>query len=407
MSQEKTSFGFDDSKHLPVKLVIYDFDQTITCDHLYYELDGGQEDELKKMSDDKLLDVFGGKDRQQRLIQHFERIESTNCELIIISFGWVKVIQNALKRMQLYKYFNKPSSIIGKDSELLKNCNGSKAQCISKLKSNRKLRSTQILFIDDDNANIQRATRYCDSICIKQRKGMTNNHMKDIEIKCNVLEIDNISMNITTLKTTELEISKQYPSQKQNKPNKLDKYTITKVPKWFDNLSNITTETPVIQIGGDQTPVSESGEYELNVPILNNEIEPNNPNTKIKKALSLNNFDSCHSSDNEPINQIQQNNSDNLSKNNNKMTNLAEDTGYDDVNGLAISETELDEIKATLLQQVDKSIIKIFIITIIKWNKNRQMELTHDVEQNKKRNIGNDKDELFMINTLTTRRKKK
>eukprot|EP01084_Bolivina_argentea_P151916 265100_1 len=357
MSQEKTSFGFDDSKHLPVKLVIYDFDQTITCDHLYYELDGGQEDELKKMSDDKLLDVFGGKDRQQRLIQHFERIESTECELIIISYGWVKVMQNALKRMQLYKYFNKPSSIIGKDSELLKNCNGSKAQCISKLKSNRKLRSTQILFIDDDNANIQRATRYCDSICIKQRKGMTNNHMKDIEIKCNVLEIDNISMNITTLKTTELEISKQYPSQKQNKPNKFDKYKIAKVPKWFDNLSNITTETPVIQIGGDQTPVSESGEYEYS--------------------------------------------------NNNKMTNLAEDTGYDDVNGLAISETELDEIKATLLQQVDKSIIKIFIITIIKWNKNRQMELTHDVEQNKKRNIGNDKDELFMINTLTTRRKKK
>eukprot|EP01083_Nonionella_stella_P206140 750053_1 len=272
------------------------------------------------MSDDKLLDVFGGKDRQQRLIQHFERIESTNCELIIISFGWVKVIQNALKRMQLYKYFNKPSSIIGKDSELLKNNNGSKAQCISKLKSNRKLRSAQILFVDDDNANIQKATKYCDSICIKPRKGMTFNHMKDIEIKCNVLEIDNISMNITTPKTMESEISKRYPSQKQNdkqnKPNKLDKYKIRKVPKWFDNLSNITTETPVIQIGGDQTPVSESGEYELNVPILNNEIEPNNPNIKIKNGLSLNNFDSCHSSDNEPINQIQQNNSDNLSKNN-------------------------------------------------------------------------------------------
>ncbi len=45
-----------------MKLVIYDFDQTITCDHLYYELDGGQEDELKKMSDDKLFDVFGGID---------------------------------------------------------------------------------------------------------------------------------------------------------------------------------------------------------------------------------------------------------------------------------------------------------------------------------------------------------
>eukprot|EP00486_Rosalina_sp_Unknown_P002999 CAMPEP_0201569464 /NCGR_PEP_ID=MMETSP0190_2-20130828/11146_1 /ASSEMBLY_ACC=CAM_ASM_000263 /TAXON_ID=37353 /ORGANISM="Rosalina sp." /LENGTH=88 /DNA_ID=CAMNT_0047991785 /DNA_START=18 /DNA_END=280 /DNA_ORIENTATION=+ len=54
-----------------VKLVVYDFDQTITSSHLYYELSGsavsddskGQTDALSQMKDDELLSIFGGQDR--------------------------------------------------------------------------------------------------------------------------------------------------------------------------------------------------------------------------------------------------------------------------------------------------------------------------------------------------------
>ena len=140
-----SSFGFNTnhgSDDLPIKLVIYDFDQTITCLHLYYELDGGQEDALKKMSDDKLLTVFGGTERIERLNEHFSRLSTHNIELAIISFGWVGVIKKALQRMKLYKYFEK-SIIIGKDSEELKNA-GSKAKCIYKMKKKRNLKSAQV-----------------------------------------------------------------------------------------------------------------------------------------------------------------------------------------------------------------------------------------------------------------------
>ena len=142
-----SSFGFNhDQKNgnndLPIQLVIYDFDQTITCLHLYYELDGGQEDSLKKLSNDKLLSVFGGTERTERLTEHFERLSSHNIELAIISFGWVGVIKKALKRMKMYKYFEK-SVIIGKDSEELKSA-GSKAECIYRMKKKRQLKSAQV-----------------------------------------------------------------------------------------------------------------------------------------------------------------------------------------------------------------------------------------------------------------------
>ena len=142
MSIPKQSFGFNGNEEaLGIKLVIYDFDQTITSDHLYYKLDGGQSDALNKMSDDKLLQIFGGQERKQRLDQHFERI-SKNCELAIISFGWVNVIKGALKRMNLHKYFEN-SIIIGKESEELKTA-GSKAKCIYRMKKKRNLKSDQV-----------------------------------------------------------------------------------------------------------------------------------------------------------------------------------------------------------------------------------------------------------------------
>lgn len=105
--------------------------------------------------------------------------------------------------------------------------------------------------------------------------------------KSNPIPKKNISSNDEYKKQS----PKSQPQPQNNKPYKLDKYKITNVPEWFNKLSNITTETPVIEIGGDNTPVSESGEYELNVPILNNDKQ------ETKNSLSVNNLDSCHSSD--------------------------------------------------------------------------------------------------------------
>merc|ERR1712228_1104199 len=172
------------------------------------ELDGGQEDALKKISDDKLLTVFGGTERTERLIEHFERLSSHNIELAIISFGWVGVIKNALKRIKMFKYFEK-SVIIGKDSEELKSA-GSKAKCIYRMNKKRNLKSAQCIFIDDDKQNIQKAMSYCQTMSISPRSGMSHHHMKQIEELCKVYPI---SMELTTPKTVTSEITKVYPSQ--------------------------------------------------------------------------------------------------------------------------------------------------------------------------------------------------
>lgn len=148
------------------------------------------------------------------------------------------------------------------------------------------------MFIDDDRQNIQKAMSYSLTVLISPRSGMTLDHMKQIEEKCKVYPI---SMELTTPKTVKKEISKHYPSQKMDKlnmdkTNNLEKYKIVSVPKWFDNLSNPINDTPVIQIGGDQTPCSESGEYELTVPMLNDNIAEigGSKKEKQKNGLSLN-----------------------------------------------------------------------------------------------------------------------
>ena len=142
---------------------------------------------------------------------------------------------------------------------------------------------------------------YCKTISISPRSGMSADHMKQIEELCKVYPI---SMELTTPKTVTSEITKAYPSQidtnskKQGKVNKLDKYKIKEVPKWFDNLANPVNDTPVIQIPGDSTPGSESGEYELNVPMLNSElsdISKKQKDAKNSNGLSLN----LNASDNE------------------------------------------------------------------------------------------------------------
>eukprot|EP00484_Ammonia_sp_Unknown_P009798 CAMPEP_0197055108 /NCGR_PEP_ID=MMETSP1384-20130603/57782_1 /TAXON_ID=29189 /ORGANISM="Ammonia sp." /LENGTH=352 /DNA_ID=CAMNT_0042488563 /DNA_START=79 /DNA_END=1137 /DNA_ORIENTATION=+ len=279
MTLQTSSFGFNVAHHsneenVSIKLVIYDFDQTITCEHLYYALEGGQEDALSKMTDDRLLKIFGGKERTERLHQHFERISSKS-EVAIISFGWVNVIRLALQRMNLGQYFEK-AVIIGKDSEELKTA-GSKAKCISMMKKERTLKSDQVMFVDDDATNVSKAQSYSQTVTIVPRNGMTFKHMQEIEEKVGVYPSEPLQMEITTPKTVASQMTKQYPSHNELHDHKkqkssLDKYRITKVPDWFESLTNPKPETPVIQIGGDQTPGSDS-EYELNVPVLNSELE--------------------------------------------------------------------------------------------------------------------------------------
>lgn len=279
-SKPNTSFGFGQStteaaSPNPIKLVVYDFDQTLSSVHLYHELQGKRSPALAKMSDERLLEVFGGAKRLARLKQHLSLL-STKCELAIISFGWVDVIKGALERMSLDAFFES-SVIIGCDSEELSEAKGNKATCIKRMKKARSLSAKQVIFVDDDQANIAKAHSCCVTVAVQPRCGMSFEHMRDIEEQCAVNAA--LQMELSTPKTVAKQVSKHYPANSTEEPAQkkvvdgLARFRIDpkKAALLDADRDNLVSETPVIQIGGDGTPHSDS-EYELNVPMLSNEL---------------------------------------------------------------------------------------------------------------------------------------
>eukprot|EP00484_Ammonia_sp_Unknown_P016131 CAMPEP_0197056504 /NCGR_PEP_ID=MMETSP1384-20130603/85688_1 /TAXON_ID=29189 /ORGANISM="Ammonia sp." /LENGTH=201 /DNA_ID=CAMNT_0042490525 /DNA_START=30 /DNA_END=635 /DNA_ORIENTATION=+ len=192
VKEEKKNESDANDQNDKVKLVIYDFDQTITCVHLYYELsqgDGEQLDELKKMDDKRLTDIFGGKDRVQALRKHFDALKANKIDLGIISYGYGDVIKQALVRMSLYDKYFEGAPIYGNDSDELEEVNGSKAQCIVKQFQQQAphYKPNEIIFVDDDGYNINEAINkkkgqpVCQTVWIEKRKGMTHDEMEKIQ----------------------------------------------------------------------------------------------------------------------------------------------------------------------------------------------------------------------------------
>ena len=179
-------------KDLGVKLVIYDFDQTITSIHLYHELNEHAMDQqvaLSKLSDQRLLQIFGGNGRLKAVREHFSKLKEHQIEVAIVSYGYVGVIKAALKRMKLFDSYFAESVIIGTDSKELDIAKGSKAQCILNVFGGN-LKSEQIIFVDDDQHNIAEAEQYeidgqtvrvCHTVLVYPRSGMNKKQMKNIE----------------------------------------------------------------------------------------------------------------------------------------------------------------------------------------------------------------------------------
>ena len=141
--EEVTKHDAVDTNRGSVRLVIYDFDQTITTGHLYRELHGGRLKSLAKLSDDKLISLFGGKERISYLDDHFKSLCAAQIEIGILSFGWSDVIERALERMELGRYFE-GKLIIGRDSDELVRFNKDKGRTIAHLMKRRKLEHRQV-----------------------------------------------------------------------------------------------------------------------------------------------------------------------------------------------------------------------------------------------------------------------
>ena len=171
-----------------VKVVIYDFDQTITQKHISKRINmngkykfnqKGQLKEYNKLNYSQLLYMFGGLERVKRLHEHFKYLMNNSIELIILSMGFKSVIQKAIVTMGLDKYF--PNSMIFGKNEIIP-FNLNKSAWIENFKQKRQLQFDDILFIDDEPKNIERSKLKC--LTLKVDFGITSNHMRQIERSC-------------------------------------------------------------------------------------------------------------------------------------------------------------------------------------------------------------------------------
>jgi hypothetical protein len=243
-----------------VKLVVYDFDQTITRLHLYHCLGGGGVAELDKMSEDRLTEVFGGVERIMRLETHFKRV-SKKAKMAIVSYGFVPVIKKALERVDLGEAWE-GCQVIGSDSDELTKVSGAKHELIAQWRdADDALDAKTVLFVDDDPFNIRQAIRTDASLCVEisPRTGMTEEHMETIE----KLVGGHPSQSILK--------SKKRPSITVTSPKgteSLADYRVT-VPDHLRHLFDKPSDegTPVVEITGD-SPSASGDELEISFPSL-------------------------------------------------------------------------------------------------------------------------------------------
>jgi len=165
-------------------LLVYDFDQTITVEHVFHTTVG--ENDVGALAttydDDQIIGWFGGAERVQELRQHFQTLKDTGVQLRILSFGFCGIINYCLNVAGLEGIFEE-EHIFGQDSEELIEKQGQKHALIEEWMNNMNLERKNVVFVDDDARNISAVnnTMFCLTVYVKERNGMTDKQMKQLE----------------------------------------------------------------------------------------------------------------------------------------------------------------------------------------------------------------------------------
>lgn len=136
---------------LTPQLVIFDFDRTLAEHHLYHML-AQQRRTIHQLSDDELLSVFGGAERYRALASFLHRLSKQGLFLIVVSAGTGATVNAALSRAGFRQYFRE---VYCWDSPELQAVQGVKVRLIRRLEENLGLKPEQVVFCDDDAANIE------------------------------------------------------------------------------------------------------------------------------------------------------------------------------------------------------------------------------------------------------------
>jgi hypothetical protein len=160
-----------ESLNFSYKLVVFDFDLTITCIHTFAEYPESRIEEIEKMTDYEFCNTFFGKD-QTLFHKVVSVLLSKKISIAIASFGYTNVIKTILA-----KYFSivgdpnyiNDLEIVGRDELTQINNNdfnelerygrirNGKNSYLNSFNEKHSLNYSDILLIDDDKKNIDKA----------------------------------------------------------------------------------------------------------------------------------------------------------------------------------------------------------------------------------------------------------
>ena len=176
----KENLSVEEKIQKPLRIVFYDFDQTIPVIHIFKETNGV--DDVSEKSDQFFVDAFGGEERIARLKKHFERLARAEVKCSIVSYGYTAVIKESLTRVGLIDFFNE-GAIIGRDSEALKRFRGAKHKAISEEMGSGSISYEEAIFVDDSKDNIEKCVEAgtCRTLHVHERRGLTEKNLVFLE----------------------------------------------------------------------------------------------------------------------------------------------------------------------------------------------------------------------------------
>ena len=182
-SQEKPTkkdLSVEEKTQKPLRIVFYDFDQTLPVIHIFHETNGA--DDVSEKTDQFFVDAFGGEERIERLKKHFERLAQAKVKCSIVSYGYSAVIKESLTRVGLIDFFSE-RAIFGRDSEALKRFRGKKHKVISEEMRLGKIGHEEAIFIDDSKKNIEECEEdgTCRFLHVHERRGLTEKDLLFLE----------------------------------------------------------------------------------------------------------------------------------------------------------------------------------------------------------------------------------
>ena len=176
----KENLPVEEKIQKPLRIVFYDFDQTIPVIHIFKETAGA--DDVSKKSDQFFVDAFGGEERIARLKKHFERLAQAEVKCSIVSYGYSAVIKESLTRVGLIDFFSE-DAIFGRDSEVLQRFSGAKHKVISEEMGSGSISYEEAIFVDDSKENIEKCAeaRTCRTLHVHERRGLTEKDLVFLE----------------------------------------------------------------------------------------------------------------------------------------------------------------------------------------------------------------------------------